>query len=86
MRASCRKDDSGYTPKTLDLVVLVDDIDVTNRCFTADEESGEAFCYTYNKEGKFFLDPENPDEIKTEIMRGKVEIKKRSSYSRLKSG
>ena len=74
MRVSVRKDDPGYDPiLTLDCKVLVDGVDVTNRCYTADEEKGTAWCYKLNDEKQKFYDSVT-DEAAQETLHGKVEI------------
>ena len=50
--------------------VLVDDVDVTKRCFWADDVTGEAGCYKL-KDGRPYI---KRNEAATEILRGKVTI------------
>lgn len=80
MRVSVRKGDLGY--KHFDIAlncdVFVDGEAVTDRCHTADEEEGKAYCYLWNEKGKVFLDA-TKQEAAEEILTGKVEIKLRQS-------
>ena len=66
MRLSVKKDDPGFCAKSFVATVTVDGVK-QDQCFTADEERGEAHCYTVPLELV-------GDEIKTEIKRGKVVI------------
>ena len=66
MRLSVNKDDSGYCADAFGATVTVDGI-LADKCFTADEELGEAHCFVEPLE---LID----GEIKTEIKRGKVVI------------
>ena len=58
--------------------ILVDGVDVTNHCHTADEEEGKAYCYKCDEEGRHYIDPDNPHQAAQEVLEGKVEI----SFSR----
>ena len=74
MRLSVRKDDPGYDAEALkDCRAFVDGIEVTDRCVTADEEEGKAWCFKHNEEGRAFVDDAtgNPAE---EILTGDVVI------------
>lgn len=66
MRMSAHNDDPGFVNLRVGSTVTVDGVKV-EKCFTADEELGEAHCYTVPLELV-------GDEIKTEIKRGKVVI------------
>ena len=69
MRLSVMRNDPGFDLE-LSMVaqVLVDGVDVTSRCFTADEELGEAKCYRLDEFGRYF------DAPAVETLRGRVEI------------
>ena len=72
MRLSIRKDDPGYDKKAMGCIIFVDGVDVTNRCFTADEEKGMVWCFKHNELGRSFLDnSNNPAE---EVLTGEVVI------------
>lgn len=74
MRLSVRKDDSGYNPEALDNCrSFVDGVDVTARCYTADEEEGKAWCFKLNELGQKFIDPET-NEPAVEVLSGEVII------------
>jgi len=74
MRLSCREDDPGFNAHLVCRVkILCDGADITARCYTADEELGQAFCFACDKEGKFFVDPITNDAAK-ETLFGNVEI------------
>ena len=66
MRLSVNKDDPGFCAEAFRATVTVDGVKV-EQCFIADEELGEAHCYSVPLELV-------GDEIKTEIKRGKVVI------------
>ena len=53
--------------------VFVDGVDVTNNCYTADEEEGKAWCRKSNELGNRFIDPAT-GEVANEVLTGKVEI------------
>lgn len=76
MRLSIREEDPGYNDDaTRHCRVLLDGVDVTGRCHTADEEEGKVWCYKWNAEGKPFVDPDHPDKgAVEEILTGKVLI------------
>ena len=74
MRISVRKDDPGFHPKAMQCTIFVDGVDVTNRCYTADEEQGKAWCFKHNKENRPFLDPDTPNKVAAEVLTGKVVI------------
>ncbi len=76
MRLSVRRDDPGHSPEALRCRVFVDGVDVTNRCFTADEEEGKAWCYAHNDRGQPYANSwGKPVE---EVLKGKVEIRLRA--------
>ena len=52
--------------------ILLDGDDITHRCFAADEESGTAWCWKQDADGRFVL--VNWGKPETEVLRGKVEI------------
>ena len=52
--------------------ILLDGVDITHRCFAADEESGTAWCWKQDANGKFVRG--NFGNPATEVLRGKVEI------------
>lgn len=73
MRVSIRQDDPGYNSAVaFNCSILVDGVDVTLRCFTADEEKGIAICYKHNEDGEPYIDLGRMAE---ETLHGKVEIK-----------
>ncbi len=53
------------------VVVTVDGIDVTNRCWEADDAAGYARCHALNAEGQMFV---VDDAIAQETLRGVVVI------------
>lgn len=67
-----RKDDPGYKTRIYPAVVTVDGVPI-QRCFTADEELGEAWCYATDEAGKLIPSPcgTRPVEV---CIRGKVVI------------
>lgn len=72
MRLSVREDDPGYSPQaTFRCKVFVDDVEVTTRCHTADEEQGKAWCFKLNELGEKFRDGDRAAE---EVLTGKVVI------------
>lgn len=73
MRLSVNKNDPGYSPKAFGARVFVDGTEITN-CFTADEESGEAFVYIVDDHGRHVFSPLHTD-IETTVIRGKVDIR-----------
>ncbi len=72
MRLSIREDDPGYGP-TQNCKVFVDDVEVTARCHTADEEQGKAWCFKLNELGEKFID-QAYDKVAEEVLTGKVVI------------
>lgn len=73
MRISIRKDDPGYHPMAYKCEAYLDGVKL-RRCFTADEEKGEVYCYEEDENGKIFIDPEKPDCIKEIVLYGKVKV------------
>jgi len=75
MRLSVRKDDLGYIdPFPFGKVkITLDDADVTDKCFTADEELGEVCVYKLNSDGQRYFDREL-NEIPCETLKGDVKI------------
>ncbi len=53
--------------------ILINGVDITNICSTADEELGVAFCYKINDEGQKYVEEEF-NEVAKEAIFGKVEI------------
>ena len=64
MRLSIRQTDPGYSPKAFSAKVFLDGEELS-KCFTADEELGEAHCYVLE---------EDTEELKEVILRGDVVI------------
>lgn len=56
-------------------LVLVDGVDVTNRCVSADAEAGWALCYRLNADGHKFV--EN-DRVAIEVLEGRIEFIRRA--------
>lgn len=75
MRLSVEKDDPGYWPaqELIDVKVTVDGVE-QKFCLTADDERGEALCEVIDADGRIVIDPESPDKIKTQTLRGTVVI------------
>lgn len=74
MRLSIVESDPGYDMKaTSRCKVLVDGVDVTNRCHTADEEERKAWCYKLNEFGKKFASPDRTKVVQ-EVLTGDVKI------------
>ncbi len=74
MRLSVRENDPGYNwEEATKCNVFVDGENITDICFTADEELGIAYVYKLNSEGKKYYDP-RIDEAAWETLRGKVKI------------
>ena len=71
MRVSARREDPGYSTKAYHCQVTVDGINVTNKCHTADEEKGIAWCNKLNANGQPYI--EN-NAVAEEILHGKVKI------------
>ena len=77
MRISVRKDDRGYDPRAGHgpyVKVYVNGADVTNRCYTADEEKGKAWCFRHNADGQPFPDPKDHEQAACEVLAGAVKI------------
>ncbi len=72
MRISVRKDDPGYHPQAVGCRVVLNGKEI-ERCFTADEEAGEAFCYATDANGDCILNQAR-DGVVEIIYKGKVEI------------
>lgn len=80
MRLSVCKEDSGYNPLACrNVKIFFDNIEVTNRCHTADDESGTVWLYLEDDEGKKYTIPSDDFEysvcVAQEMLRGNVEIK-----------
>ncbi len=74
MRLSADKDDPGYDAEALkDCKSFVDGVEITNRCYTADEEEGKAWCFKLNELGNKFIDDATGEAAK-EILSGEVVI------------
>jgi hypothetical protein len=54
--------------------VTLDGVDVTRRCFYADDERGEVLCYALNPEGQMFCVPGTCGATAIEILHGTVVI------------
>jgi len=65
MRISVRKNDAGYREDAYQFVILLNGC-VLDECFTADEETGEAWIY----------DRQNRWAYKEKKLTGRVEVKK----------
>jgi len=75
MRLSIRDNDPGYNmTEAMKCNVFVDEENVTDRCFTADEELGEAYVYKSGPDGKAYYD-KLTGGVPEETLTGKVEIK-----------
>lgn len=72
MRISVRQDDPGYHPQAIDCRAMVNGKEI-ERCFTADEEAGEAFCFATDANGDCILNEDRTDIVEI-IYKGKVEI------------
>ena len=69
MRVSVDSDDPGYVNFTGygRTTITVDGVDVTKRCYTADEGLGVAYCFDLNDKGDIFMDPFTDDVARTEV-------------------
>jgi hypothetical protein len=74
MRISVRKGDPGYKLDAFKHEVFLDG-EKLQRCFTADEETGQAWVYAIDKQGKLIIDNYGR-KSKERILTGKVEIRK----------
>ncbi len=84
MRLSIRESDPGYDARACQsCTVFVDGVDVTGRCYTADEEEGKVWCFKHNELGQTFVDPDNEDKAAEEVLTGTVLI---VLNSKLKNG
>lgn len=77
--SSCKLEDRGKPGNRFNghggrLRVLLDGVEVSNRCYYANEEDGRVDCYKHNAEGKPYIDPENPGDVARETLRGEVRI------------
>ncbi len=73
MRISVRPDDPGYRSDATKYRAYLDWVEI-DRCFTADEDTGEAFIFEVDEYGNCVL--ETHDTIKEKRLTGKVEIRK----------
>lgn len=74
MRLSVDKNDPGYDSEALkNCRSFVDGVEVTDRCYTADEEEGKAWCFKHNEMGQVFMDSATGEIVK-EILVGDVVI------------
>lgn len=71
MRVTVCREDFGTQVGPGAVKVTVDDVDVTNRCHTADDESGEAWCWLHNENGELYL---VGSELAAEVLRDHVVI------------
>ena len=69
MRASVRKDDPGYQTNLGNVRIFLHGR-LIHDCFTADEETGEAYCFV-RQNGKLIV---NGDGLNTVVLKGKVKI------------
>lgn len=72
MRVSVRKNDPGYRKNTYNVKIFLDGKEVRD-CFTADDKTGEAFCYERNGEG-LLVKAEDGQSIKEITRKGIVQI------------
>lgn len=54
--------------------VWLDGVEVTSRCFEADEEKGYVLCYVEDEGGHHVFTDESKSELATEILTGAVKI------------
>lgn len=74
MRISVCKDDPGYDDRAFGRCkVFLDGADITQHCYTADEEEGKVWCRKVNEVGASFIDPAT-GKCANEVFTGKVEI------------
>lgn len=82
MRVSIRDNDRGYDRAAQagwwkqhlgKCKVLIDGLDITDKCSTADEEEGVAFCYILDKNNRKYFDFDL-GFIAAQALYGKVEI------------
>lgn len=64
----------------IDLRVLVDGVDVTDRCIEASPEYGWAECYALNAEGHKYIDDATRKAV-VEALRGTVTVGSSSSWA-----
>lgn len=64
-------------PVAKTLRAFIDDEEITNRCFEADDEAGYALVYKHNAEGKKYRDP-NGDGAAWERLEGRIRIEARA--------
>jgi hypothetical protein len=57
------------------LRVYLDGVDITDHCHWANDETGEAYVFRVDADGKYYLDPENTDAAAHDIVKGTVEIR-----------
>ena len=75
MRISCKSGDPGYDPMAVGRYkVFVNDKAVTERCYTADEELGKAWCYVLNKDKKVIRKNGDGSSLLTEVVSGVVKV------------
>ena len=75
MRLSVRKQDPGFNPHlSMRAQVLLDGTDVTDRCFTADEDAGKVWLFVKDENGKFVLNQDRTEVVEQEL-NGRVEIR-----------
>lgn len=73
MRMSCNKNDPGFVNFVPGTKVLVDGKQAEH-CHTVDSDLGIAYCYEKGSDGKPFIDPDNPTQIKEIELKGAVVI------------
>lgn len=72
MRVSVHKTDVGYSHEAVWFNVYLDGVKL-ERCFTADEELGEAWVYKADENGKLIM---AGGEVVKECLRGRVELRR----------
>ena len=75
MRLSVREGDPGYKfmALTSSCTVLLNGVDVTKQCHTADEEEGKVWRVLHDQFGRSYMDRKTGN-VAEEMLSGKVEI------------
>ncbi len=76
MRLSVDSDDKGYDPRIgpeCKVKALLNGVDVTNCCITADEQEGMVLCHAVGQDGNIILNDEQTETVK-KIKFGNVKI------------
>jgi uncharacterized protein (DUF39 family) len=71
IRVSVRVDDPGYVGERFPIADVYLDGVPLRHCFTADERTGEAWCYATDAAGKFIIDG---DHLRERYVRGNVRV------------